>query len=196
MSAPTTFVPKARIGALLAATVLSSSLWALTACGGSGGDAAAPAAPATPAAFTLQVLHVADADGSDATALGSVANLSGLVSRFRSEMPNNTIVVSSGDNYIPGPRFNASGDPALASLLGTTDVGRADIALLNAIGIQASALGNHELDLGPLQFNNIINSAGTGATQWQGAQFPYLAYNVNFRPSPVCPPVWPPTVAM
>lgn len=166
----------------LSATALSATLLALAACGGSGSDTpAAPApAPVPPAAFTLQLLHVADADGSDSTALGSVANLSGLVSRFRAEMPNNTIVVSSGDNYIPGPRFNASGDPALASLLGTPDVGRADIALLNAIGIQASALGNHELDLGPLQFNNIINTAGTGAALWQGAQFPYLAYNVNF----------------
>lgn len=72
-------------------------------------------------------------------------------------------MVSSGDNYIPGPRFNASGDPALAPLLGTADVGRADIDFLNALGVQASALGNHELDLGPLQFNNIINTAGTGA---------------------------------
>jgi len=72
-------------------------------------------------------------------------------------------VVSSGDNYIPGPRFNASGGPALAPLLGTADVGRADIDFLNALGVQASALGNHELDLGPLQFNNIINTAGTGA---------------------------------
>lgn len=164
----------------LGATALSAALLALTACGGSGSDTPPAPAPVAPAAFTLQLLHVADADGSDATALGSVANLSGLVARFRSEMPNNTMVVSSGDNYIPGPRFNASGDPALASLLGTTDVGRADIAMLNAIGIQASALGNHELDLGPLQFNNIINSAGTGAALWQGAQFPYLAYNVNF----------------
>lgn len=43
-----------------------------------------------------------------------------------------------------------------------------------------SALGNHELDLGPLQFNNIINSATSGANRWEGARFPYLAYNVNF----------------
>lgn len=133
-----------------------------------------------PAAFTLQLLHVADADGSDAITLGSVANLSGLIARFRAEMPANTLTVSSGDNYVPGPRFNASGDSSLAPLLGAADVGRADMAFLNAMGIQASALGNHELDLGPLQFNNIINTAGTGANAWQGAQFPYLAYNVNF----------------
>ncbi len=156
---------------MLLAGSLTAAALLLAACGGS---------DAEPPAFTLQLLHVADADGSDTTALGSVANLSGLVSRFRAELPNNTMVVSSGDNYIPGPRFNASGDPALASLLGVPDVGRADIALLNAMGIQASALGNHELDLGPLQFNNIINSATSGTNRWEGAQFPYLAYNVNF----------------
>ena len=144
--------------------------------------------PPPPAAFTMQLLHVADADGSDTITLGSVANLSGLIARFRAEMPANTLTVSSGDNYVPGPRFNASGDLSLAPLLGTPDVGRADIAFLNAMGIQASALGNHELDLGPLQFNNIINTAGTGAAAWQGAQFPYLAYNVNFAPESTLAP--------
>lgn len=162
---------------LVAAATLTSLAGALVACGGSDD----PIAQA-PAAFTLQVLHVADADGSDSTALGSVANLSGLVSRFRAEMPNNTIVVSSGDNYIPGPRFNAASDPSLAPLLGTVGVGRADIDFLNAIGVQASALGNHELDLGPFEFNNIINRAGAGTATWSGANFPYLAYNVNFAP--------------
>ncbi len=159
--------------------VASASLAALMACGGSSSGSAMTAAPA---AFTLQLLHVADADGSDTTALGSIANLSGLVARFRAEMPSTTLVVSSGDNYIPGPRFNASGDPALAPLLGVADVGRADIEFLNAIGVQASALGNHELDLGPLQFNNIINRATSGTATWSGANFPYLAYNVNFAP--------------
>jgi 2',3'-cyclic-nucleotide 2'-phosphodiesterase (5'-nucleotidase family) len=161
--------------------IAGASLAVLVACGGSDGEPVAVALPA-PASFTLQLLHVADADGSDTTALGSIANLSGLVARFRAELPNNTLVVSSGDNYIPGPRFNASGDRALAPLLGTPDVGRADIEFLNALGVQASALGNHELDLGPLQFNNIINKAGTGTATWSGAQFPYLAYNVNFTP--------------
>jgi len=141
-----------------------------------------------PAAFTLQLLHVADADGSDTIALGSVANLSGLIARFRAEMPANTLTVSSGDNYVPGPRFNASGDASMAPLLGAPDVGRADLAFLNAMGIQASALGNHELDLGPLQFNNIINRAGTGAAVWPGASFPYLAYNVNFAPESTLAP--------
>jgi len=85
-------------------------------------------------------------------------------------------VVSSGDNYIPGPRFNAANDSSLTTLLGIPDVGRADIAFLNAIGVQASAIGNHELDLNTKQFADIIKSSGA----YKGAQFPYLAYNVDF----------------
>ncbi len=146
--------------------LLSSFVLALAACGGS----------ASEPAYTLQVLHVSDADGSDETALNSVANLSGLVTKFKADFPNNTLVVSSGDNYIPGPRFNAANDSSLTSLLGVAEVGRGDIAFLNAIGVQASAIGNHELDLGTKQFADLIKTSGA----WKGAQFPYLAYNVDF----------------
>lgn len=148
------------------AALLSSAVLALAACGGSGSDPA----------FTMQLLHVSDADGSDQTTLNSVANLSGLVTKFKADYPNNTLVLSSGDNYIPGPRFNAANDSSLTSLLGVAEVGRGDIAFLNAIGVQASAIGNHELDLGTKQFADLTKNSGA----WKGAQFPYLAYNVDF----------------
>lgn len=80
--------------------------WVLTAIG-----AAVSAAPE--AAFTLQLLHISDADGSDSTALNSVANMSGLIHKFRAQFPQQTLTVSSGDNYIPGPRFNAANDTSL-----------------------------------------------------------------------------------
>jgi len=159
-----------KLSYLLRGAVISSIAFMLAACGGGSST------PPPPAAFTLQLLHVSDADGSDTTALNSVANLSGLVTKFRAEFPNSTMVVSSGDNYIPGPRFNASNDPSLTSILGVEGVGRADIALLNAIGVQASAIGNHELDLNTNVFADIIKSSGAH----KGAQFPYLAYNVDF----------------
>jgi 2',3'-cyclic-nucleotide 2'-phosphodiesterase (5'-nucleotidase family) len=124
----------------------------------------------------LQLLHIADADGSDSTALNSVANMSGLMAKFRAQYPQQTLTVSSGDNYIPGPRFNASNDPSLNASLGRAEVGRADIAFLNALGVQASAIGNHELDLGTKQFADMIKPNRT----WPGAAFPYLAYNVDF----------------
>ena len=151
------------------ALILGAAL-TLAACVGSGGG------EAPVAAFTMQLLHVSDADGSDTTTLNSVANLSGLITKFKAEFPSNTLVVSSGDNYIPGPRFNAANESSLASLLGVAEVGRADIAFLNAIGVQASAIGNHELDLNTRQFTDIIKTSGA----WKGAQFPYLAYNVDF----------------
>jgi 2',3'-cyclic-nucleotide 2'-phosphodiesterase (5'-nucleotidase family) len=127
-------------------------------------------------AFTLQLLHISDADGSDSTALNSVANLSGMINKFRAQYPQQTLTVSSGDNYIPGPRFNAANDASLNAALGEAEVGRADIAFLNAMGIQASAMGNHELDLGTKQFADMIKPSGA----WLGARFPYLAYNVDF----------------
>ncbi len=147
----------------------AAAVMVLTACGGT--DPVVPEA-----AFTLQLLHVSDADGSDSTALNSVANLSGLVQKFRAQYPQQTLTVSSGDNYIPGPRFNAAYDPSLRALLGKEEVGRADMAFLNALGIQASAIGNHELDLGTRQFASIIKPDGA----WGGARFPYLSYNVDF----------------
>jgi 2',3'-cyclic-nucleotide 2'-phosphodiesterase (5'-nucleotidase family) len=128
------------------------------------------------AAFTLQFLHISDADGSDTTVLNSVANLSGLIQKFRAQYPQQTLTVSSGDNYIPGPRFNAANDSSLTAALGAAEVGRADIAFLNAMGVQASAIGNHELDLGTRQFADMIKPSGA----WSGARFPYLAYNVDF----------------
>jgi 5'-nucleotidase / UDP-sugar diphosphatase len=163
--------------ALLASSVL---LVHLSGCGGSDPVSAAPPTPPEPAAFTLQLLHLSDMDGSDSTALNSVASMSSLISRFRAEFPSQTLLVSSGDNYIPGPRFNASNDPSLTTTLGTPEVGRADIAFLNALGVQASAIGNHELDLGTRQFTDIIKSSGSSTTSWVGAQFPYLSYNVDF----------------
>ena len=153
---------------LLIASVASALM--LSACGGT--DPAPPEAD-----FTLQLLHISDADGSDTTALNSVANLSGMIQKFRAQYPQQTLTVSSGDNYIPGPRFNAADNQAaMRSILGREGVGRADIALLNAMGIQASALGNHELDSGTGIFKDTVASSGL----WPGAQFPYLSFNTDF----------------
>jgi len=162
---------------------ISSKLWvtlvaaalALSACGGTSDDP-------PEASFTLQLLHISDADGSDTTALNSVANLSGLINKFRAQYPQQTLTVSSGDNYIPGPRFNAADNQAaMRSILGREAVGRGDIAMLNAMGVQASALGNHELDLGTGTFKDIVASQSSGGqVVWPGAQFPYLSFNTNF----------------
>jgi len=59
--------------------------------------------------FWLQLLHFADVDGNEATALSSVDEFSALVDGFRNDDQYglDTLMVSSGDNVIPGPRWFA-----------------------------------------------------------------------------------------
>ena len=135
--------------------------------------------PPTQPTFTLQLLHASDMDGSTG-ALDNVETFSAMLDAFRSEYPDNTLVLSSGDNYIPGPRFFAAGDSANDPVLGVSGDGRGDIALLNAMGFQASALGNHEMDRGTGVFASIVASETGDAGSYPGATFPYLSSNLVF----------------
>lgn len=131
--------------------------------------------------FQLQLLHTADMDGT-AGALQNVASFSAILSALRSDYPDNTLVLSSGDNYIPGPRFAACADESLNALIGVAGQGRCDIVFMNAMGFQASAVGNHDLDGGTASFASIIDSTvdvDTGAS-YPGAAFPYLSSNLDF----------------
>lgn len=136
--------------------------------------------------FFLQLLHAADMDGTSG-ALDNVGPFSALVTRFTSDFADNTVFLSSGDNYIPGPRYFAAGDDALAATLGVAGEGRADIALLNAMGVQASAIGNHELDQGTISFASLVDAEvvvdgdedGRPAGTYPGASFPYLSANLD-----------------
>lgn len=133
-------------------------------------------------AFTLQILHTADADSNGRLALENVGRFSGLVRAFTAEYPDTTLLLSSGDNYIPGPRFNAAGETEFSETLGEPSAGRLDIALLNAMQFQASAVGNHELDAGT---GREVGSGGFASifapsNAWPGARFPYLSANLDF----------------
>jgi len=150
-----------------------------------GGDG--PSVPLSEADFTLQLLHLADMDGTSG-ALDNVASFSALVEAFRGEFPDNTLLLSSGDNYIPGPRYFAASGAALAGELGVAGDGRADIAFLNTMGVVASAVGNHELDQGTHAFATLIGPESVGPDDedgrpegtWVGANFPYLSANLDF----------------
>jgi 2',3'-cyclic-nucleotide 2'-phosphodiesterase (5'-nucleotidase family) len=142
------------------------------------------ATPATTGNFSLQVLHGSDFEGgipavNDAIGFSAVVNKLKDDARYKA----NTLILSSGDNYIPGPFLNASSDTSLNGIggLGTNTapvIGRGDIGILNAIGIQASALGNHEFDLGIRQVRDILRT-GSGNP---GTNFPYLSTNLDFAP--------------
>ena len=113
-------------------------------------------------------------------ALDNVESFSAVLDAFRSEYPDNTLVLSSGDNYVPGPRFYAAGDSANDPVLGVSGDGRGDIALLNAMDFQASALGNHELDRGTGVFAAVIDAETGDLGAYPGAAFPYLSSNLVF----------------
>ncbi len=142
---------------------------------------------------SLQLLHASDFEAG-IPALEDSIRFSALVNYFKDPVAGstgqfgistttiaNTLVLSSGDNFLPGPFFNASSDPSLNGIGGLTSsaaptIGRADIGILNEIGIQASAFGNHEFDLGTRQVRDLLRS-GSGNP---GTNFPYLSSNLNF----------------
>lgn len=128
------------------------------------------------AALTLQILHASDLEaGIDAVT--DAPAFSAVLAALKSQYPTNTLVLSSGDNYIPGPFFNAAGD-GVAGFNGVA--GRADIAMLNAMGFQAAAFGNHEFDAGTPQVNSLLG--GDTVANYAGTKFPYLSANLDFTP--------------
>lgn len=148
-----------------------------------------------PSTFKLQVLHSSDME-SGISAVIDAPNFAAIVDKLEDEYPN-TLVLSSGDNTLPGPFLSSGEDPSLQALLRTTAssyyagngnqlraaIGRPDIAIMNIIGYNASALGNHEFDLGTTELNGQIGvdirNNGTDK-RWIGAQFPYVSCNLNF----------------
>ncbi len=184
----------------LIAVVLSTSLL-LKGCGSSSSTASGPSfgsfpsdprvqissitantPPAGNATFGLQILHASDLEAGvdaieDAPNFSAVLNGLRNDSRLDSSYRQNTLTLSSGDNYIPSPFFNAASDPSLRdSYRGVA--GRADISMLNAMGFQAAAFGNHEFDLGPSRVADLIRPEPR--VDYPGAQFPYLSANLDF----------------
>lgn len=211
--------------------------------------------------FKLQILHASDLEGG-IDAIENAPNFAAIVDSFEKEAADQgfaSVLISAGDNYIPGPFFNAGGDFALTDtyegfyneLFGLVDTtvldpavdtngdgffdndeiqaaiddglvafgdvykvdvngdgqadyfeeidtseGRLDVAILNALGVDASAVGNHEFDNGTDIFENAINydseegnALSTGRygnvnylqeVDTPGVQFPYLSANLDF----------------
>lgn len=134
------------------------------------------ASPQCGQGFTLQILHASDWEAC-IPALEDAPRFSAVVEGLKAQYPSNTVVLSSGDNYILGPFMNASADPA-ASFGGIK--GRGDVLILNAIGVQASAFGNHEFDEGTALISNLLQSVSTAGYSYPGTAFPYLSANVVF----------------
>ena len=159
--------------------------------------------------YQLQILHASDFEAST-DAVQDAPRFAAIVDSLENVYPN-SITLSSGDNFIPSP-FSFSGeDPRMvlpyrtsyASYYNTTlnnppydlraGIGRADISIMNYIGVEASALGNHDFDFGTPELRNIIGGNISGSNvRWFGAQFPYLSSNLNFTADPNMSPVFTP----
>lgn len=172
----------------LGLTLIFASALTLSGCGGGGGSNDDDDGQNGQTNFKLQLLHLADMDGDTASAVvQNSPRISAIANLFKSEYPNNTVFLSSGDNYIPGPTFLASDDESLRDLLGVEGNGRSDILILNELGVQVSALGNHEFDNGPGVIAELLvpqsdDFDGDGADDgtYPGAAFPYLSSNLDF----------------
>ena len=133
--------------------------------------------------FQLQILHASDQEGGlPATASAIAVGFSAVFNALEDDF-DNTLKLSSGDIYIPGPFLNASDD-----VYGQAGIG--DILINNALGFQAVAFGNHEFDLGPGLVNDLlrpnpeITGPGIGPEGYQGTAFPYLSTNLDFSGEP------------
>ncbi|CAM3504719.1 5'-nucleotidase C-terminal domain-containing protein [Parendozoicomonas haliclonae] len=157
--------------------------------------------------FTLQILHASDLEGG-VEAIGSAANFAAIVDHLE-DTYSNSITLSAGDNYLTGPFFSASEDRSVFrdsdvfndfynSLYGLSGDesyqglreggGRVDISIMNAIGFDAAALGNHEFDVGTSVLADLLapqyKGDGLADDRWVGSQFPYLSANLDFSNDP------------
>jgi 5'-nucleotidase/UDP-sugar diphosphatase len=87
-----------------------------------------------------------------------------------------SLLISSGDNFLAGPEFNASL---------TNGVPFFDTIAMELIGYDASAVGNHELDFGPEIFGDFI--AGFSG----GFPMKYLSANLDYTAEPALAPLVP-----
>ncbi len=109
---------------------------------------------------------------------GGAARFAGALAALRANAVANgfdTLTLSSGDNFIPGPEFNAS--------LATGDLGSRtyfDAELISAIQYDALVIGNHDFDAGPAVLADFIGNGVTGTTFNSGQPIPYLSANLDF----------------
>ncbi|NJL19313.1 MAG: hypothetical protein HC901_03295 [Bdellovibrionaceae bacterium] len=134
--------------------------------------------------YTLQLLHLADGEAG-LLATSTAPNLAALVDAFDGNFTN-TLILAGGDNWLPGPFLSAGTDVSVRDELNnatgstitssTLPIAGVDIGIHNIIGVEASAIGNHEFD----QTSNIFNASlrAGSTTGWVGANFPSVSTNL------------------
>ena len=138
---------------------------------------ARPTAKKAKRQYTLTLLHNNDAEsqlidaGSGLEDFGGAARFATKVADLKASAAKGkrrgVLLVSSGDNFLAGPEFNAS-----------LEKGRPyyDAIAMNRMGYDAIAIGNHDFDFGPDVLSNFIRSFGQ--------KVPYLSANLVFKAEP------------
>jgi 5'-nucleotidase len=162
--------------------------------GGNGNGQGGSTPPAAAAGvFELTILHVNDGESallptaSDPGAARFVADLKSLQAEGNAPTPSTlpanaskrakevqqrlkpraAITISSGDNYLSGPRLNAS--------LDSTEGTFYDALVYTEGGFDAITIGNHEFDLGPDLLADFIEAAG---------DIPFVSANLDVSGEP------------
>lgn len=106
--------------------------------------------------FTLELFHTADQEAGipaldDAPRFSAVLNALKAQDLGNDGKPDNTLVLSSGDTWLPGLFYGASTD-----VFGAPGIG--DVLIQNELGFQAIAFGNHEFDEGTSRVSRLLRS--------------------------------------
>ncbi|MBN3036511.1 MAG: choice-of-anchor I family protein, partial [Bacteroidales bacterium] len=127
------------------------------------------------AQYTLTILHNNDAEsqlinaGTGVEDFGGVARFKSLADSLKAEAMMNgsgVVMLSSGDNFLAGPEFNASLNRAAG-------LPYYDAVAMDYIGYDAICIGNHDFDFGPDVLAKYIHD-------YTVTQPPYLSANLNF----------------
>jgi 2',3'-cyclic-nucleotide 2'-phosphodiesterase (5'-nucleotidase family) len=126
--------------------------------------------------FELRIVHNNDGESkivadtlTDMRPFGGADRFKTIADGLRAQATP-SIMLSSGDNFLPGPTFNASLNRAEGLPLYDSEV-------LDAIGYDALAIGNHDFDFGPDILQRIIEeTAASDAT--------FVSANLDFTAEP------------
>lgn len=130
---------------------------------------------ASNSAFRLTLLHNNDGESALVSSgdFAGVARFVTLVHNLQNQALQPTplaagvVTVSSGDNYIAGPQFNASLETGKTFF---------DAIAMDQVGYSAICLGNHDFDFGPDVLASFIAAFNKPA--------PFLSSNLDFRQEP------------
>ncbi|MEM9836712.1 MAG: choice-of-anchor I family protein [Bacteroidota bacterium] len=127
-----------------------------------------------PRGYELRIVHNNDGESKivgselpDMRLFGGADRFVSIVDDLRDE-EGDIVVLSSGDNYLPGPAFNASLARPEGSPLYDSEV-------LNAIGYDALAIGNHDFDLGPDILQRVIEETAPTDPKFVSANLDFTA---------------------